>query len=182
MTLAVLAAVGLWAGYRAATGQPPLPGFQASPDAPPAGPSEPQTQAVLYFCKNRGTASITEGVVRAIPAADRREPLAFAVRQLLQGPNREESQSGYYSEIPASTRLLSLQRTAQGWRVNLSRAFTVGGGSNSMTLRMKALQQTILAVEKRVPVFVDIEGQQLNVLGGEGLVVPEPLSGERIEP
>ncbi|MBK8191048.1 MAG: GerMN domain-containing protein [Vampirovibrionales bacterium] len=183
MALAILAAWGLWAmfgGHPNAGPDTPPPGGDA-PDGPPSA-ERPLNKAVIYFNKSQGASVALEGVVRAIPPAEKAQPLTFALSQLLKGPETQETADGYFSEIPKGTRLLSVRQSQGRYRVNLSQQFTAGGGSSSMQQRMKQLQQTILGVEKRVPVFVDIEGKQLDVLGGEGVVVQEPLNAAGVQP
>ena len=62
--------------------------------------------------------------------------------------------------------------------MNLSKEFASGGGSNSIKQRMDQVTKTVLAVEKSKPVFIDVEGKKLEILGGEGLEIPSPLTNE----
>jgi spore germination protein GerM len=133
-------------------------------------------QVTVFFSKSRGPEVVTEGVVRAVPKEGKQQPLAFAIQELLQGPNNHESTHGFFSEIPKGTRLLGVKEQDNAILINLSRQFTYGGGSTSMQQRLAELKKTVLAVEKKKPVYVDIEGQRLQVLGGEGVMVHEPIN------
>ncbi len=143
-------------------------------DRPPA--DQNAEEIVIYFSKSRGSENVTEAVVRKVPPAREAHAIDFALEQLLSGPNQQESVQGYFSEIPKGTRLLGVVHKPEELRVNLSRQFTSGGGSTSMQQRLAELTKTIRAVEKEIPVYVDVEGEQLEVLGGEGLIVDEPIN------
>jgi spore germination protein GerM len=127
----------------------------------------------LYFCRKVGNAGQVVAVNRQTPSTAK---LMTAVNALLQGPTPQEQQQGYYTEIPPSVRLLSINKTANGQVVNVSNAFTTGGGTESMTLRLKQVTQTILAAEPNQPVYLWVNGTPLTVLGGEGIEVPQPLT------
>ena len=45
-----------------------------------------------------------------------------------------------------------------------------------MRQRLSELTGTIRSVERNIPVYVDIEGEQLEILGGEGVIVKEPVN------
>ncbi|MBX2860858.1 MAG: GerMN domain-containing protein [Vampirovibrio sp.] len=145
----------------------------------PSVPS-PQYQAkdevVIYFSKAAGSQIQTEPVVRPVPQASQKNLLDFALFKLLEGPTDEESVHGFFSEIPKGTRLLAVQDLQDQIRVNLSKQFVSGGGSNSIQQRLAELTQTILSVEPKRPVYLDVEGKELKVLGGEGLIVEEPIN------
>jgi spore germination protein GerM len=162
-----------------------LSGCQKDPSATPitspfdarvANPNE----VVIFFSKSRGSEIVTEGVIRELPKPLVKEEgpkqLEFALTQLLQGPSKEELGRGFFSEIPKGTQMLGVIPKDETLRVNLSQKFTEGGGSSSMQQRLKELSQTVLAVERKKPVYVDIEGQELQVLGGEGVMVDEPIN------
>lgn len=143
-------------------------------------------EVVVFFSKSNGSETVTEGVVRPIPEENRSEisqnPLQYTITQLLIGPSEQESTQGFFSEIPKGTRLLSVANRDNTIRINLSQQFSSGGGSNSMQQRLAELTQTVLAVEKVKPVYVDIEGQELQVLGGEGVMVNEPINKQSDRP
>lgn len=137
---------------------------------------------VIYFSKSRGTEVVTEGVTRTVPQAYSGDKLAFAVNELLKGPTPQEKAQGFFSEMPAGTRLIQVARQGKTIHVNLSDKFTSGGGSTSMQQRLEELTKTIQYQEKKIPVDVDINGHPLKVLGGEGLEVPQPVNkSERVQ-
>jgi len=95
---------------------------------------------------------------------------------LLKGPTPEEQAKGYFSEIPSKTQLRSITGNAKSYTVDLSTDFAEGGGSNSMTQRVKQLAKTMASVPVKQSIFITVNGQSLTVLGGEGLSVTEPIT------
>jgi hypothetical protein len=119
----------------------------------------------------------------ANPATDGHDNpvLTYALLQLLKGPSDEESGQGLYSEIPKGTRLLGLNGSGgKTITINLSKQFAAGGGSHSMLARLAELTQTIKAALARsntphASVYLQLDGQPLSTLGGEGLDIDEPI-------
>ncbi len=144
---------------------------KVNPQSMAGGPTQ---EVPVYFTGSRGTTPVTVAVSRKVPADT--QPLDYALYHLLRGPNDEESAKGLYSEIPKGTRLLGVEYGPEAVRINLSQQFTSGGGANTMQQRLKELQYTVRSIEKSRPVYVDIEGQELQVLGGEGIIVDEPIN------
>jgi spore germination protein GerM len=102
--------------------------------------------------------------------------LQEAIKTLLAGPP-----SGSTSAIPASTTLRSLTVKNDGIHVDLSKEFTTGGGSTSMTARLGQVIYTATALDPQVPVWLSIEGKPLETLGGEGLMVNQPITRSQFE-
>lgn len=94
---------------------------------------------------------------------------------LLAGPNAEEIKAKYGSEIPKDTRLIWIEENNEKIKINLSEQFASGGGSESMILRYKQLSQSIAQKAPDKPVYVLVEGKELKTIGGEGLVVEQPI-------
>ena len=102
--------------------------------------------------------------------------LQAALETLLTGPKQNTDE---ITTIPAGTRLLSLDVRSQGIYVDLSSEFAQGGGASSMTTRVAQILYTATSLEPEAGVFLSIEGQPLdenNPLGGEGLVLSQPLT------
>lgn len=132
----------------------------------------------VFFSKYQGNHSIVEDVSRKLPDANKQEPLKFALTELLKGPSPEEKSQGFYSEIPAGTKLLGVNQDQKNTTVDLSRQFATGGGSTSMTQRLEELKRTVKAVDSKHPVKIAVEGKPLETLGGEGLEVPGTMQSE----
>ena len=129
----------------------------------------------VFFSKAQGNQSIVEDVVRKLPPQERNNPLEFALQELLKGPTPEEKNEGFYSEIPAGTKLLGVKQGKDSITINLSKQFTSGGGSTSMTQRLEQIKQTAYSLDSSHDVMLAVEGKPLETLGGEGLEVQESL-------
>jgi spore germination protein GerM len=129
----------------------------------------------IFFSKHQGSQSITEEVIRQVPPPVRNNPLKFAVEELLSGPTPEEKDEGYYTEIPKGTKLLGITKTGDTVKIDLSGKFATGGGSTSVTQRLEELKKTALSADTKNKIYLTVEGQPLETLGGEGLEVPQPL-------
>ncbi len=151
------------------------PAPEKNPSIPNASTASLGKDVVIYFSKLRGNEVVSEGVVRKMPKDYTHSQLHFALEALLEGPNVEESKQGYHSEIPKGTRLLGITEEGNNVRINLSRQFVSGGGATSVQQRMNELQQTIFSSDKDHQIYIEIEGEELKTLAGEGLIIPEPL-------
>lgn len=133
----------------------------------------------VFFSKAQGSQSIVENVVRKLPAQQQNNPLEFALQELLKGPTPEEKTAGFYSEIPVGTQLLGLNQNDHTLTINLSKQFTTGGGSTSMTQRFEQIKQTAYSVDNGHQITLAVEGKPLETLGGEGLEVQEGLKRDQ---
>lgn len=132
----------------------------------------------IYFSKYQGSQSIVESVRRPLPPDKKTDPLAFALSELFKGPTSEEKSQGFFSEIPEGTRLLGLEKKQKTITVDLSRQFSTGGGSNSMSQRFEELKRTLHSINTKDTIRLTVEGKPLELLGGEGLEVPDALKHE----
>jgi spore germination protein GerM len=105
------------------------------------------------------------------------EILNEAFDRLLAGP----SDSDYASSIPEETELRDISVKADGVHVDLSEDFTFGGGSASMMGRVAQILYTATSLDPDAQVWLEIEGEPLEVLGGEGLLIDQPLTRQSFE-
>ena len=105
------------------------------------------------------------------------EVLKGAFGKLLAGP----SDPGVATTIPQGTKLRRLELKTNGVHVGLSEEFTTGGGSASMTGRLAQVLYTASSLDPEANVWVEVEGERLEVLGGEGLLLEQPLTREDFE-
>lgn len=128
----------------------------------------------VYFSKLVGSDVQIEPVTRALPEGE--QALEYSVRALMEGPNEIEKDKGFFSEVPEGTRLIDVKTASDQLRINLNKQFMYGGGSNSIVTRLKQLVYTSIDAEPVREVYLDVAGEQVEVLGGEGLEVLQPLS------
>lgn len=103
--------------------------------------------------------------------------LEGAFQQLLAGPTEGTDST----TIPKGTKLLSVKQASDGIHVNLSEEFTTGGGSSSMMGRVGQVVYTATALDKNAKVYIEVDGKPLEVLGGEGLELEQPLTRETFD-
>jgi len=130
----------------------------------------------VYWLKPSGTK--VELAPTPIAATSNSTPEALletALKQLIAGPN----QASLATTIPANTKVLDLAIKPDGIHVNLSREFTKGGGSSAMEGRLAQVLYTATSLNPDAPVWLAIEGKPLTTLGGEGLVVEQPLTRQQ---
>ncbi len=186
--LAGLSAVGLIAGGSVAwwtwnAGKFSTPATQSSaftsqPAAPSsASPTAPIEKTVqLYWLKDKGTASEKQLQLTATPASiiaeQSKDLLKAAVEKVLQRP----ADPTLASAIPPETKLNSLVIKSDGIHIDLSKDFTTGGGSTGMTGRLGQVIYTATTLDPTAPVWIAIDGKPLETLGGEGLVIDQPMT------
>jgi spore germination protein GerM len=103
--------------------------------------------------------------------------LGSAMQQLVAG----SPQTDLSSTVPANTKVLNLAIKPDGIHINLSREFTMGGGSSSMEGRLAQVLYTATSLNPHAAVWLSVEGKPLTMLGGEGLVVPQPVTRKQFE-
>lgn len=106
---------------------------------------------------------------------------SYAIKELLSAPSSwEKSNKGLSSEIPAGTKILSIREGANTILIDLSSSFESGGGAESTYIRVRQLIKTAQANTK-LPVYLYINGKQADVIGGEGIMVKQPLSERSLD-
>lgn len=109
----------------------------------------------------------------AIKAKSNDEAIASAINMLI---TEKSPESELYSAIPTNTKVLSATTKNKEIRINLSKAFTSGGGSASMQGRIIQVLYTATTLEPDAKVFLSVEGKSLKYIGGEGLEIPQPMT------
>ena len=100
--------------------------------------------------------------------------LTNAVNQLLAGPQTESEGTA----IPENTQLHSLTIKDDGIHLDLSAEFTTGGGSAAMIGRLGQIIYTATSLDNDASVWINVDGKPLEILGGEGLIVEQPMTRE----
>ena len=153
--------------------QPPTP-------APIASPQNPliQERATIYWLNAaQDDIALSPSPFLAQQQLSEQEVLKSALTDLLAGI--QDSQQ--YSEIPNSTRLLSMSLEPDGIHLNLSEDFLSGGGSTSMIGRLAQVLYTATSIEPSAQVWLEVSGEPLTLLGGEGIEIEQPLTRRQFE-
>lgn len=103
----------------------------------------------------------------------------FAIKELLKGPSFVENHQGLSSEIPADVKINSIKETKDRVTIDLNDSFQNGGGTNSIYERMFQLIKTANKNTKK-PVFLNINGIQADVIGGDGIMITQPLNDKSL--
>ena len=99
-----------------------------------------------------------------------------ALESLLAGPDSFEEDYGLRTAIPDGTQLLGLEIGDGIARVDLSSEFESGGGSASMQARLAQVVYTLTQFPTVEGVLFSLDGEPIDVLGGEGVVIDHPLT------
>ena len=151
-----------------------------SPAPTPTSTSTPSDKIAqdikIYWLRDTGTnlKLVESQAIQINPNSEPNQILETAFKQLLAGPT-EGTES---TTIPKGTQLLDIKVDSDAVRINLSEEFTSGGGSTSMTGRLGQVIYTATNLNSKAKVYIEVNGKQLEVLGGEGLVLNQPLTRE----
>ena len=105
---------------------------------------------------------------------------SFAIKELISAPTKWEKSKGFTSEIPQGTKILSVREGDGNIMIDLSSEFEAGGGAESTYTRVKQLIKTAKA-NTNIPVYLYINGRQADVIGGEGIMLKQPLSERSLD-
>lgn len=154
------------------------PTLTPSPISP--NPTVTDTQVTVYWLQDK------ENKLELVPAkitlSDQvgdspTEQLTAAMERLLTG----SANADITSAIPAETKLNKLTVQTDGVHIDLNQAFTTGGGSASMQGRLGQVIYTASSLNPQEKVWLSIEGEPLEVLGGEGLLVSQPMTRQEFD-
>ncbi|MFN6566083.1 GerMN domain-containing protein [Dendronalium sp. ChiSLP03b] len=138
-----------------------------------AQPGNEQTANIYWLRPKEKTVDLVPQPVQ-IAATQPNQVLEKAFQTLLEGP----SEGTDSTTIPKGTKLLGLKVENDEVHVNLSEDFTKGGGSTSMVGRVGQVIYTATTLNPNAKVYIDVNGKQLDVLGGEGVELQQPLTRE----
>ena len=99
-----------------------------------------------------------------------------AMESLIAGPDTQEQAAAVGSQIPAGTQLLGLNVDNGVATVDLTSEFESGGGSASMNMRIAQVVYTLAQFPTVKGVLFQLDGQRVDVLGGEGVIVDQPVT------
>ena len=99
-----------------------------------------------------------------------------ALESLLEGPDTFEDGYGLSTAIPEGTQLLGLTIEDGIATVDLTSEFETGGGSASMQARLAQVVYTLTQFPTVKGVLFSLDGEPIDVLGGEGVIIDHPLA------
>ncbi len=150
----------------------PVPSQVEPSPSEPVAPANETTPQMYWLDVSGNQFELIPSNVELEQASNPDQALTTAFEALLQGPDSNAT----FSEIPAGTELLALSVEPDGVHVDLSDAFTVGGGTASMTGRLAQVVYTATSLDPDTTVWLSVDGQPLDVLGGEGLIIDQPMT------
>ncbi|MCM1009782.1 MAG: GerMN domain-containing protein [Fusobacterium sp.] len=157
----------------------PLPPDVINPNNEETPPDDENQESqfvnVFFIGQNKNGEEVYKAVKRKYDPAVDGTPVKFAITALFDGPKPEESKLGVYSEIPVGTRLLNVVDASDGVYINLSKHFETGGGTDSIYKRIFQLIKTT-KYNTNKPVYLLIENEKVEVLGGDGIMITQPLT------
>lgn len=134
---------------------------------------------LIYLVQDQGEHFALVPVGRHLEANSTAARLEAAVQALIAGPTPEEATRGLFSAVPKGTRMLGLSLKGMQVTLNLSAAFSQGGGSGEMLARLNQLFYTLTQPTKVGSVKLEVEGRPVTVFSTEGLMVANPWRRSR---
>jgi spore germination protein GerM len=142
---------------------------------------KPKTYVNVFFIgQNANKEEVYKAVNRAYDEEVDGSKIKFAIQALITGPKMDEQAKGVYSEIPSSTRIISINETSAEVIINLSADFENGGGTESLYKRLYQLIKTAKRNTTK-PVYLYIDGRKADVIGGEGIMITQPLNDNSLD-
>ena len=142
---------------------------------------KPKKYVTVYFLgMDKKNNSIFKTVKREVPAG--KNELRYALTQLVAGPTQYEKNVGVYSEIPKNVQIMGVVESDKKIIIDVSGNIQTGGGADSLYSRFKQLIKTAIANSSRKkPIYLYIDGKQAEVIGGEGIMITQPLSENSLD-
>lgn len=173
-----LAAWWAWTAIRGEQTPSWIPDPAQNKQEEPSPIPSPGIEAKVYWLRVEGNKidlAPTSMVIEQ--GSDPSAVLEKALSELLTGTQKSE----YTSTIPQETQLRSVSLEQDGIHIDLSQEFTFGGGSTSMMGRVGQILYTATSLDPEAKVWLEVQGEPLEYLGGEGLHIPQPLTRKEWE-
>jgi len=132
----------------------------------------PQQTLSVYWLTTADNAIYYVQQERTVRALDAQEGIRLALQELIAGPTDPQLSSA----IPPETQVLDVRLEGNDIFLNFSPEFTQGGGSTMMMGRITQVLYTATSQNPGARVWISVEGRALEVLGGEGLIIDQPLT------
>lgn len=141
----------------------------------------PKSYVNVYFIGlNKNKEEVYKVVKRSYNAQKDGTKLKAAITDLLKGPSKKEKAMGIYSEVPQSTKLLSIEEKPDKVIINLNDDFEQGGGTDGLYKRLYQLIKTS-SKNTTLDVYLYLNGKQVDVIGGEGIMLNQPLNNKSLD-
>lgn len=124
-------------------------------------------EVAIYFVDEQ--LQITPKMIAVEKTDDAQSTLISAFTKLL-------TTSQNATAIPPETQLIALTVEDDGIHLDFSEEFTSGGGSASMVSRLGQVIYTASSLNPNVNVWLNVNGKPLETLGGEGIMVEQPMN------
>jgi spore germination protein GerM len=181
ISAAVVAVSGGLAWFSAQTPNNPTPDNSSQTIKQPIKQSTTQQgnqqTASIYWLRSKENRLNLVPQPFKVTATQPNQVLEAAFKNLLAGPNEGTDST----TIPQGTQLLGLKVENNDIHVNLSENFTIGGGSTSMMGRVGQVVYTATSLNPQAKVYIEVNGKRLDVLGGEGVELLQPLTRESFQ-
>ena len=133
------------------------------------------TKADIYFVKLQGSSEVYIPVQKEFQETNDLQNFEEVIKTLLEGPAALGKFQGLYTEIPQNTKLISVKEKNNAYIINLSDDFEYGGGTESISTRFMQLVLTAVNAADGKDVYLQINGSMAEMLGGEGMMIKQPL-------
>lgn len=154
---------------------------QVEEEKPAAEEKKEKEYINVYFIgKNEHNEEVYKAVKRVYNKDIDGSKVRYAVNTLMKGPKSEEKQRGVYTEIPSDAQIINITEMSDKVVVNLTSSFVTGGGTESLYKRLYQLIKTV-KLNTDLPVYLFIDGQRADVVGGEGIMLSQPLSNSSLD-
>lgn len=161
----------------------PVPETEIPQEKDPVTNPEPVEKVyvnVFFIGQNANKEEVYRAVNREYDKDIDGPKIKFAVQSLISGPTAYERSKGVYSEIPSGTRVIAINEYSDKVIINLNSAFENGGGTDSLYKRLYQLIKTAKRNTDK-PVYLYIEGNKADVIGGEGIMITQPLNENSLD-
>ena len=135
---------------------------------------------VIFIGQNSNNEEVYKAVRREYDSEIDGSKIKYAINCLISGPKLSEKDKGVYTEIPSSTEILAIKEYSDRVEINLSADFERGGGTDSLYKRLYQLIKTCKQ-NTDLPVYLYINGEKADVVGGEGIMLSQPLNDRSLD-
>ena len=158
--------------------QPSMP-TPNEPENPEVQPETKEYVPIVFIGKNSNGEEVYKVIKREYNQNVDGSKIRFAINSLILGPQQDEKAGGIYSEVPTSTNILHIYDNEDKLVIDLSSGFAYGGGTESVYKRLFQLIKTVKRITNK-PAYLYIDGKQADVIGGDGIMITQPLSENSI--